>query len=125
MKFCKSHWDELRKALDDRGLMNLVAKDSQQLMDKMAKEIADGQPSAATFDPLIGAHNAILSNALDIVGLDLMMPNDDGSDKCPLCYAITNCRCNRGDECDFRKWIDYAADEQLQVAKDLGSVGLS
>jgi hypothetical protein len=113
---CQSHWDKLRDALKVRGLYGMVAQDGAQA----ARDLADGRP-----DPLMAAHNAIVGNALDTAGLAVMTPNDDGSERCPLCYlkalslAAPGCECSdptctpesRAER--FERWIDCAADDQL------------
>jgi hypothetical protein len=116
MKFCQSHWDKLKSAIEARGLMSKVATSGEQA----AAQIAAGKP-----DPLMAAHNAIVSNALGKVGLELMMPNDDGSDRCPICYlvklSLAAPRCECGDPActsqsradNFERWIEHAADDQV------------
>src|SRR5579859_4119178 len=77
MRFCDPHWKKLRAAFKERGLDKYVAKDGAQA----ALDLIEGKP-----DPLMAAHNAILSNVMDRVGLEVMMPNEDGTERCPLCY---------------------------------------
>lgn len=64
MKFCQTHWDALRSAIRDRGLYDLVAKSGEAIVNKMAEELKAGAATATTFDPLMGAHNAILSRTM-------------------------------------------------------------
>lgn len=112
MKFCLPHWDKLRKAISDRGLDSLNSKGGQEAAERMQK---------GAFDPLMNAHNAIVGNALDHQGggFALMTANEDGSDRCPLCYLASMCP-----ECQpcehFEKWIEFAADEQKKAALSLG-----
>ena len=116
MRMCNAHWDKLRDAIRVRGLDGLIAKDGAQA----AADLADGRP-----DPLMAAHNAIVGNALGVVGLAAMAHNDDGTERCPLCYPVElslQTRCECGDSActpesraaRFEGWIDRAADEQLQ-----------
>lgn len=114
MKMCDEHWAALRAAIVDRGLGAFVAKSGEAVVDRL---VADG------FEPLMGAHNAIVSNGLNAAGLELMRPNDDGSERCPLCFLIAACPCARGAACPYRTWITRAADDQLAEAKRLGLVG--
>lgn len=37
MNWCKPHWDQLRKAIDDKGLTPLVAKDGVECTTRMQK----------------------------------------------------------------------------------------
>lgn len=125
MKFCMPHWNSLRQAIEDRGLGNLVAKGGEALTNKIQAEIDAGDVTQGSFDPLLGAHNAIIGNLLSVVGVDLLYNNEDGSDRCPLCYAVDNCACGKGEACEFRTWINHAADDALAQAKELGLIGES
>ena len=73
----------------------------------------------------MGAHNAILSRALDVAGLNLMMPNEDGSERCPLCYmqAEHDAHCKEpGCKQSFETWIGYAADDAKAETVRLGLI---
>lgn len=124
MKFCQGHWDALRKAIEARGLSAFVAKGGEAAAARLATAGENGS-SRATFEPLTGAHLAYVSNALDIAGLAIMQPNEDGSDRCPVCYLAEQCQCpDRGTpQCAYVRWLDCAADDQLAEAKRLGLVG--
>lgn len=76
MKFCQAHWDLLRTKIDEAGLSAFIADGGEAV----AKRMVDGG-----FEPLLGAHNAIMSNALDQFGLALMMPDEEGKDRRPVC----------------------------------------
>lgn len=123
MKFCSLHWTQLRAAIDARGLTPFVAQGGEEA----ARRLAEGGEGRSSFDPLLGAHNAILSNALSTAGLDLMQAGHDGGEICPLCYLLAECRCeHRGTpQCPFASWVDHAADGALAHAKQLGLVGAS
>src|SRR5207249_3916186 len=88
MKFCERHWSALRTAIDVRGLTPYVAKGGADAAGRMRSETGD-KLTADNFEPLMGAHNAILRHALDAAGLTIMAPNEDGSDRCPICYLTT------------------------------------
>lgn len=107
MKFCTDHRAKTKSAIALRGLDKLVAKDGATA----AADLAAGRP-----DPLMYAHNAIVSNVLNTAGIGIMMAKDDGSEWCPLCYLIENCKCGEGDACRARweSWIDRAADEAAE-----------
>lgn len=115
MRMCKTHWEKLRSALETRGLGAFIAKTDEELKAKFDKEPPD-------FEALLGAHNAILSNALNAAGMELMQKEPDGSERCPLCFLKT-CPC--GDPAcaaRYESWIDHAADDALVEAKRLGLV---
>lgn len=107
MKFCKDHWDKTRGAIALRGLDKLVAKDGATA----AADLDAGRP-----DPLMYAHNAIVTNAVNAAGIGMMLAKDDGGEWCPICFLVENCRCGEGDACRARweSWIDLAADEAAE-----------
>lgn len=123
MKFCGDHWSQLRAALDARGLASFIP----QVGKEAARRLAAGGEGRDGFDPLMGAHNAIVANALSTAGMEVMQPAADGTDRCPLCFLLAECRCaHKGTpQCPFASWVDRAADDQLARAKTLGLVGSS
>lgn len=124
MKFCPPHWEKLRAAIELRGLTPFCATTDSELQRRMGAgpEVA---PTSA-FEPLMGAHNAILTNTLRIGGMELFGPTangENGGEWCPICFLKT-CPC--GDpECPpkFEAWIDRAADDMLATAQELRLVG--
>lgn len=88
MKMCKTHWDALRAAIDACGLNKLVSKSGDEVVRRMVQ---------GGSDPLMDAHNLILANALDKGGLAILMDNEDGTERCPVCYL------------GVPEWIEFAA----------------
>ena len=132
MKFCQPHWEKLREAIRVRGLYGLVAKSGEEAMARTVAELETASAGEAqrpsTFDPLMGAHWAIVNNVGDRVGiLTLMAPNEDGSERCPLCYIQTehDKACHDPSCGSFDRWVEYAADGALAEATKLGLVGSS
>ena len=125
MKMCTNHWAALRAAIDKRGLSGLVPQDGKEAVRRMADQMQSGTPSRGNFDPLMGAHNSILSNAVALVGLEIMQTNADGSDRCPLCFLNENTRLDRAEHgpAPFDAWIDRAADDMDRAAVQLGQKG--
>lgn len=82
MKFCQPHWDSLRTAINARGLEYLVAANGRDAHARAVAEL-EGRGEAADFDPLMTAHNMILSHAMDWVGLALFT-----GDFCPVCELL-------------------------------------
>lgn len=129
MKFCTQHWDALRQAIQDVGLSTLVAEDGREAMAKMVGSLNDGV-SIDNFDPLMQAHNTIMSNALHLCNqnggeqstLELMGVLS-GVDWCPLCYlnAQHKLACEEGENCTFSydRWVEYAAKDQLSTWQGL------
>lgn len=111
---CDAHWKELKAKLAEAGLDRFIAKNGQEAIAKMTAE--DG------FEPLMAANMGIFSNAIETAGLELMTPNDDGTERCPLCFLISGCHCGHGDKCSFKTWLDSAVAEQVDRAKQLGLI---
>lgn len=104
MKFCRPHWDALRKAIDERGLSHLVAKSGDVATERMVREVQGGA-SPADFDPLMSAHWAIAGQYLKDVGLEGM------GNGCPLCSV------GKYDSERVMNWIDGASDDALAYAR--------
>lgn len=121
MNVCQPHWDELRGAIDDRGLSHLVAKDGVAAARNLEAQL-QGTDAEENYDPLMSAYWAIMANSLKCWGLGALA-DDFG---CPLCAldrhaaecAEEGCARNTGAD-----WIRFASDGQLQAARDLGLVG--
>ena len=119
MQFCHPHWDMLCDAIKDRGLSALVAESGQQAASNFASELSDG-PSVDNFDPLMGAHWAIIGN------LSTNNPGVLFMDGCPLCYANRDHaqRCKdpscTGGATYYDSWIGRAADDQVAAWKSRG-----
>lgn len=116
MRFCQDHWDRLRRAIEDRGLSDLIAPDGRVAMRQLADQLeragrGEEPETPVNYDPLMAAHWAIVSNVGALArgaALELMRPNEDGSPRCPLCWA--NSENPHG--YNYDEWIDRAADDQ-------------
>jgi len=122
MHFCTDHWDRLRKAIEERGLASLVPDSGEKAASNMAREL-EGERSIDTFDPLMNAHWAIVNNLMAIASNPIAVMQHDG---CPLCLAnetheaqCTDPDCEGPRDTMFDSWIDKAADEQVEVWKEL------
>jgi hypothetical protein len=111
MKICQSHWGQLRKAIDERGLSGLVAGDGKKAHAAMVREL-EGHPEPGDWDPLMSANWAIHSEALHFGGLYLMGEDENGNQYCPLCEADAH----GGHAAD---WIKGCCDAQLEHAREL------
>jgi hypothetical protein len=126
MKFCLSHWQQLRAAIDARGLTPLVSDGGRSVIEKTVDQLRTGAQTLDNFDPLMSAHWAIVMNVsrlLDDVGynpLVLMAAPPDAPDhaQCPLCHinklhkeTCTNPQCQLEKESGYDWMIDRAADE--------------
>jgi len=128
MKFCPDHWDRLRKAIALRKLDSLIAEDGQKALSNLLSEMNEGS-SFDNFDPLMGAHNAIWSQAMSIIKdrytqNPLMLMADDAEHPewaCPIC-ALNWChdehtRLCTQEGCDWPKSYDWT-DEMVTGAAD-------
>lgn len=138
MKFCPDHWERLRAAIESRGLMALVADSGEQAASNLARELTDG-PTIDSFDPLMGAHNMIVSNAMNEIKTTyqqnpLMVFADETEHPewaCPIC-ALNWCHaehnrlctqegCNYPKEYDWSSAIDTCADAMVKEWRRFGA----
>lgn len=121
MRFCAPHWEQLRQAIKDRGLDSLVADSGEKAARNLVSEGAEGA-TVDNFDPLMGAHNAIVSRAMteirDKYSQNPMMlfadPDEHPEWACPIC-ALAWChdehdRLCTQDDCNYPKQFDWAAE---------------
>ena len=119
MKMCVEHWKALKNAIIERGMGQFIAQGN----DAVARvQRAQEKEDATTFEPLLAAYMNITQHAISLIGLSVMVPDDDGAERCPICYGVAHCGCGRGEQCDILQWITYAADAELGYAKELGLV---
>ncbi len=110
---CADHWAALRAAISERGLDPFVSKSGKEAAARMVAELTGGA-RRETFDPLMSAHNAIVSNAVEVVGLFILTV-----DGCPICYIAAEAPDGHPAKSDVKNWIRYAADGALEAAKRL------
>jgi hypothetical protein len=125
---CEEHWATLREAIEERGLSEFISDDGAKAARRTAEQIEKGAVTIKTFDPLLGAWGAIMGNAVSVGGIAVMYPNEDGSDRCPLCYlndlhaeTCTDPECPGGPV--FDSWITLAADDQVATWEKLRASG--
>jgi hypothetical protein len=116
MRFCTDHWDRLREEIDKRGLTPMISGNGEEAARRQESEIKEGA-TLANFDPLLGAHWLIVQHALEFLGPRLLVPNEDGEHRCPLCFMrdehdehCANPTCDRPKGDDFQDWIEGAVD---------------
>jgi hypothetical protein len=120
---CATHWAALRKAIADRGLDHLVAKSGEKAAERIKAEL-EGTATDTSYDPLMGAHNMIVSRSLQVGGLYMMALDESGNHRCPICEAMKHSRIGPN-EGDFRDaahveshWIDGPADAALAYCRE-------
>lgn len=112
MQACKEHWEQLKKAIEEKGLSNLVSKDGKQVVERIKKELNNEHTIA---DPLLNAWMAIVNNALGAGGVYLLQKDEEGNHYCPLCEGEKHAGPGTAD------WfISNAAEEQCTKAKEAG-----
>lgn len=116
MRFCQSHWDALRAAIDARGLSHLVARSGKEACERLVAE-SKGEATDATWDPLMAAHNMIVSRVLELGG-----PYIFTGDYCPVCEAIRGHAKHMTREQVEKHYTDGPADAVLQLAREKGLV---
>lgn len=111
-RLCKSHESALRKTIESRGLGVLIADTPEDVERCLASQHEDGR-TIDNFEPMAGATNAIIVNAYSAVGSMLLVPNFDGSPRCPICYL------NDVDPLGltYDHWLDKAADDMVKIWK--------
>jgi hypothetical protein len=109
MQFCQPHWDKLRDAIAAEGLADLVACDGAHAVRQIAAEVEQGKRTLATFDPLMGAHWAIVGRIAE------HQPGVVLIDGCPICWVqdghertCTDPACGVTRE-TFEEWIPSVA----------------
>lgn len=112
MKMCQPHWDALRKAIEDRGLYHLVAKDGKTAIDNLKAEL-EGRGDKSNYDPLMTANLMICDTALQMGGLYLL-----NGEHCPLCEAAKHLGANAPEV-----WINGCTDSILEYCQKHGIVG--
>lgn len=85
MNFCDTHWTQLRHAIDNQGMKNLVVENPEQALDNIFNELNNGK-IIADFDPLISAAMCISTLSMHIGGLGMMLPDNEGKMPCPVCF---------------------------------------
>ncbi len=129
-----SHWNALRKAIDDRGLASLISERGEEAIRKVSRELSEG-PSVDSFDPLMSAHFMIMSNAIETIGrigIDPMIFIANNPEhpqwECPICClnwlseehdntcTTEGCTKEKGQRFDI--WIEKAADDTVKQWKE-------
>lgn len=134
MKFCQNHWDALKKAIAGRGLFDFVSKDGKEALDREASHAKNEPITKLNFDPLMGAHWMIASQAAWVLResgtnpFAMLVGDPDHPElECPICLLnfmsaehdkdCTDPNCPKGKT--FDEWIDIAADSTKTYVENL------
>lgn len=107
MNWCKPHWNELRAAIEIRGLSKFGAQNSEQLFKDTTHQL---EGKVTDFDPLMGSFWQINNQMLEDVGLRLM-------NECPLCILVED-----GQPHLVANWINGVTDSALEYALKEGLI---
>lgn len=107
MKCCQPHWEELKQAIKDKGLYQLVHSTGEALMESMVNQL-NGDHDKKDFDPLMNAVFAIYAHYLKFAGIQAA-----NQDECPLCAV------DRKFPGASKNWIEGSTDDQLAAARYL------
>ena len=137
MKFCQTHWNNLRQAIKARGLWDMVAGSGEEAVQQAKDQLGGKEQTKENFDPLMAAHWTICNNAMDTLkriganplALLTQPPEDHPEWECPLCYlnylsaehdrTCMDPNCTKTKGLTFDIWIDKAADGVLEYVKEL------
>ena len=106
MQICEDHWHELKNAIRQRGMWRLVAEETGAVYSPVQE--GQGQRRSGDLDPLMMTSLLISEQALMAFGSYLLTHRC-----CPLCEV----EFNLGKGLSF-DWIDFDADQILQVCKE-------
>lgn len=149
MRFCDDHWARLREAITAQGLDDLIAPTGERAAANIRAELEGEPPTLRTFDPLMGAHWAIVNNVSATIGhatLYLLgadeLPEDPVDPevypaaggrtwpRCPLCYlnlahelTCTDPSCLLDRVAGYDVWIERAAADMRAEADRLIAEG--
>ncbi len=113
MNWCQPHWDVLRKAVEDRGLSHLIAKDDETAL-KNTMDNLEGDEEV--FDPLMGSYcrinNQMLVDLKDMGQADLQTIM-----RCPLCLLVEH-----GQPEQVENWVNGVTDQAQHYAVEKGLI---
>ena len=111
VNWCKSHWDQLRQAIKDRGLDGFGAQTGAEAAAEMRSQFAGNEEA---FDPLIGSWsriNAYMSDSLTKQGRGAELLQL----KCPCCILVED-----GQPELVAGWINGCTDQAKVYAIEQG-----
>ncbi len=116
-KWCQPHWDELRAAIIQAGMGELVARGGEAAALMLMDELRTGTArDVEGFDPLLRAWSMIGSRALDM---------GSGLIGCPLCFVQRHhdeCRQPNCAKALPSEWIAGCVDSLKSYAHELGLI---
>lgn len=114
MKLCSSHYVDLRRAIQHKGMANLIG-DTTTLAERAQRWLHGAALPSDGFDPLMVSTLEMYKKAGELIGTHLNLPRPDGQHYCPLCEAG---RAFGGKAAD--SWVDNCTDMVLIVCQTNG-----
>ena len=112
MNWCKPHWDELRAAIEAKGLLRFCAASGEELADR----IQQPPPGDDGFEPLMGCWSRInetMANSLKNLGRG----HEILQLRCPCCILVED-----GQPDMVQRWIDGCTNDALNYAIEQGLI---
>jgi hypothetical protein len=109
MKICQTHWDQLKEAINQKGMSHLISKSGEELADRLKKEI---NKELTTYDPLMAANLAIAAASIKDAGIGIMGLDENENPYCPLCEVDKHL------EEGAKDWIEGSTDDCLEYCKN-------
>jgi len=123
---CQAHDDLLKAKLGEAGLLSYTSASGEEAVDRMWLWSA-GDRCIANYDPFLLAYTDIVDSMIRVFGPRAYEP---GAPECMLCYMNEAARNGCGDPLCEKKhdsgddWVQYAVDDQLRLAEQLGLMGV-
>ncbi len=131
MRLCPTHAAHLEAALHTEGVAALQREvevtcsfDPRKQSFTAAVALPSNglliRPRSRAFDPLEAALVVIGVNALKATHGHAGEPNDDGSERCPVCFLLLTCDCGETATCAWSKLVPLAARSTRKMAEQIG-----
>lgn len=85
MKCCERHWQALIEAVEAREMSHLICENGKQA-EEMWQKHQDGEECST--DPLLTCFLMISIEAIKQGGPEMLLPDEKGNEKCPICEAV-------------------------------------
>jgi len=108
MNWCQKHWDDLRTALDRKGLTEFIADSEEEAARRMAAFSAEEGDPKDSFDPLFMCHIRVNTRMMEDIGMFM---------ECPLCILLRD-----NDQSKVDNWLDGVTTEAWMYARDIGLI---
>lgn len=111
LQMCLNHWEQCKQAIKDRGIWHLVPENGDESIERLTKQLVEGDTDKYLYDPLMDLSVMFNMEALKCGGLYLMIPDENF---CPLCEAEKH---SKNPEMG-KIWIEGASDAILKYCQE-------